>query len=301
MQWLEVSLIVEEELAEAVAEVLARFAPDGIIIESTAVEADLQNEDHPVGPLRVCAYLPVDETMEERRERIEESLWHLGRIQSIPRPEFKTIQEIDWSNAWKTHYQPIAIGRRLIILPVWLDTPNEARIPVRINPGMAFGTGTHPTTQLCLRMLEDYPLAGKDIFDIGCGSGILSIAALKLGARHAYGVDIEAESINNAAKNAAANQVSKRVDFAVGSVEEIKMGLFNIKQAPLVLANLLTHILMRLLDNGLADLVAPGGVLILSGILDEQLMGLQTATQAHGLHIIDRRQIDDWVSLVLQR
>lgn len=301
MQWLEVSLIVNGELAEAVAEVLARFAPNGVAIESTAIEADLEDEGHVIGPLRVCAYLPIDESIEETRQRVEEALWYLGMIQPIPAPEFKTIEEINWAETWKKYYKPIPIGKRLMILPAWMDSPDEARIPIRIEPGMAFGTGTHPSTQLCLQMLEDHTPVGEDVLDIGCGSGILSIAALKLGACHAYGVDIEAESIDNANLNATANQVTDKVDFALGSVDEIKAGLFHVKRAPLVLANILTHILIRLLNNGLADLLEPGGVLILSGILEEQLPDLKLKIRALGLQIVDRRQIDDWVALAIQQ
>jgi ribosomal protein L11 methyltransferase len=151
-----------------------------------------------------------------------------------------------------------------------------------------------------LQLLEDYTPAAGDVFDIGCGSGILSIAALKLGARHAYGADIELESMDNAARNAAANQVAHLVDFKLGSVEEIKTGLFMIRQAPLVLANILAHILYRLLDGGLADLVEPGGTLILSGILEEQVLEMERKIKMNGLRIIDHRQIDDWVALAVQ-
>lgn len=120
------------------AEVLARFSPD------------LDSEGYPGGPLRVCAYLPVDDQFEDTRDRIEESLWYLGRIRSLPAPAFELIQETDWTTAWKQHYHPVPIGERLIIVPAWLEPPDKTRIPIRIDPGMAFGTGTHPTTQLCL-------------------------------------------------------------------------------------------------------------------------------------------------------
>ncbi len=300
MQWLEVSLIVDSELAEAVAEVLARFAPNGVVIGSTAIETDLEDEGHVIGPFRVCAYLPFDEKIKVTRHQIDTSLWHLGRIKPMPQPEYKTIQEVNWAETWKGYYKPIPIGKRLMILPSWMDSPDEVRIPIRIDPGMAFGTGTHPSTQLCLQMLEIHIPVGRDIFDIGCGSGILSVAALKLGARHAYGVDIEVESIENANKNAAINQVTNQIDFSLGSVKEIKAGIFKIRRASLVLANILTHILIRLIDNGLPDLLESEGVLILSGILEEQLSELEPKIREHGLQIIERSQIDDWVALAIQ-
>jgi ribosomal protein L11 methyltransferase len=301
MNWLEVSLTVDGEMAEAVAEVLARFAPNGVVIESTAIDADVEDEGHAVGPLRVCAFLTIDEQIRETRQRIEESLWYLGRIRPLPSPEFKPVREVNWAETWKEHYLPIPIGKRLIIVPAWLDSPDETRIPIRIDPGMAFGTGTHPTTQLSLEMLDCYTPQGGNIFDIGCGSGILSIAALKLGAGRAFGVDIEVDAIPAAFENAAANGVADRVEFVLGSVVEIKSGIFKVKRAPLVMANILTPILKRMLDAGLGDLIAPGGVLILSGILEEQVQEMLTKITAHGLRVIGQEQIEDWVAIAVQR
>lgn len=196
--WMEVSLTVDGELAEAVAEVMARYIPDGVAIESTAIIPDLEGEGQPGGPLRVCGYLPIDERLEETRRRLEEGLWYLGRIRPLPAAEYKPIQEINWVEAWKQHYQPIPIGRRLIIVPAWIELPTQERIPIRIDPGMAFGTGTHPTTQLCLELLEEYLRPGEAIIDMGCGSCILAIAAIKLGASQALGVDIDLQAIPNA-------------------------------------------------------------------------------------------------------
>ena len=194
--WLEISLIVDGELAEAVAEVLARYATNGVVSESTAVTANADDsEGHPLGPLRVCGYIPVDSQVEETRQRIEEGLWYLGRIMPLPAAQFRTLQEQDWAEAWKEHYHPIAIGQRLMIVPAWLETPDPARIAIRMDPGMAFGTGTHPTTQLCLELIEKHAAGLPSVIDVGCGSGILAVAALKLGVEHALGVDIDPESI----------------------------------------------------------------------------------------------------------
>jgi ribosomal protein L11 methyltransferase len=303
MNWLEVSLTVDGEMAEAVAEVLARHVA-GVVIESTAIEANVEDEGRPVGPLRVCAYLPMDAQLEETRQRIEESLWYLGRIRKLPTPQFKPVEAVDWAETWKQHYKPIPIGKRLIIVPAWLTPPvdeGSQRIPIFIDVGMAFGTGTHPTTQLCLEMLDDYTPQGGDVFDIGCGSGILSVAALKLGAARAFGVDVEDVAVPAADQNAANNAVTKQVQFAVGSVDEIKAGFFEIDQAPLVLANILAPILMRLLAAGMGDVIAPGGVLILSGILAEQIPQMKETIESHGLQIAEQRQIDDWVAIAVKK
>ena len=299
--WLEVSLTVDGEMAEAVAEVLARFAPGGVVIESTAVHMDPFTEGYPVGPLRVCAYLPVGEGLEGARQRLEESLWYLGRIRPLPNPEFKPLQEINWAETWKKHYRPVPIGERLVIVPAWLESPDESRVALKIDPGMAFGTGTHPTTQLCLGVLEGQVPAGGAVIDVGCGSGILAIAALKLGAGRAYGVDTDPQAIETARENALANGVSDQIELAVGSMEEIQSGIFPLRQAPLVLANIIAPVLLQLLEAGLGDLVAPGGVLILSGILEEQVPEMLAALAVYGLTVIDRRQIEDWVALSVTR
>jgi ribosomal protein L11 methyltransferase len=299
--WIEVELIVEGELAEAVAEVLGRFVSGGVAIESTAVTASADDSvGQAVGPLRVCGYLPVDDQLEENRRRLEEALWYLGRIRPLPAPQFRTVQEQDWSQAWKQHYRPIPIGKRLVVVPAWLESPDPGRIAIRMDPGMAFGTGTHPTTQLCLELLETYlPENAAAVIDVGCGSGILAVAAIKLGAQAALGVDIDPEAVQAAQANAELNGVAERLEVKLGSVAEIFGGDTILKKAPLVLANILAPVIIHLLDDDLAGLLDPGGVLVLSGILDEQAGEVEGALRAHGLVLLERRQIGDWVAMAV--
>ena len=196
MNWLEVSLTVNGELAEAVADVLARFAPNGVTTEQGVKFVNDEDEGTATGPITVRAYLPMDEHIEETRQKLEESLYYLATIQPLPAATFTPIADQNWMEAWKQHYKPIPIGKRLMIIPAWLDSPEPNRIPIKIDPGMAFGTGTHPTTQLCLALMENYFVeAPLRVIDVGCGSGILSIAALKLGAKQVLGVDIDSESV----------------------------------------------------------------------------------------------------------
>ncbi len=303
-KWVEVSIRVRRELAESIADVFSRFAPQGVVIESMETEVDQDGQGRAVGPVRVNAYLPFDAQFEETRRKLEEALWHLGFIQPIPKPEYRTLKDENWTEAWKQHYRPIAIGKRLMVVPAWVEMPEGAREQIRIEPGMAFGTGTHPTTQLCLEILDGFVRRNNDfldVFDIGCGSGILSIAALKLGAGRAFGVDIDAKAIETAEKNAELNQVEDRLKLAVGSVAEMRGGIFEITRAPLVLANVIAPILKKLVFAGLGDLVAPGGVLILSGILEEQLDEMIRVLNAHQFFVREKHQIDDWVSLEATR
>lgn len=306
--WLEVSLIVDGEMAEAVADVMSRHVKGGVAIESTAVTANDDDEGgRSVGPLRVCGYIPVDEDLEAARHKLEEGLWYLGRIRPLPDAQFRTIQEADWAEAWKAHYHPISIGSKLIIVPAWLESPDQDRIPIRMDPGMAFGTGTHPTTQLSLEMVEAWVRPGEPVIDVGCGSGILSIAALKLGASHALAVDIDRQSPPITLENAAANGVAEGMEAGLGSVGEIRNGEFSIQQAPLVLANILAPILVRLFDAGMAELIIPGGGIVLSGILAEQwedaggTSPLREAVKAQSLEIKDYRRSGDWIAVYLAK
>jgi ribosomal protein L11 methyltransferase len=314
MNWLEVSLAVNGELAEAVADVFARFAPNGVMTEQGVKYTGDEDAGTPTGPITVRAYLEVDDQLEATKQKLEESLYYLGMIQPLPTPVYRQIADQNWMEAWKQHYQPIPIGQRLVIVPAWLDSPYPNRILIKIDPGMAFGTGTHPTTQLCLELMErtimDHGEWKREklsainhdpfsIIDIGCGSGILSIGALKLGARRALGVDIDAESIVNARENADTNGVRDELILGVGSVQEILAGKFAFSSAALVVANILAPVIIRLFDAGMADLIEDGGTIILSGILQEQGEKVIEAGQAKGLKLTEKRQLGDWVALML--
>lgn len=303
MNWLEVSLTVDGELAESVADVLARFAPNGVMTEQGVRFVNDEDEGTATGPITVRAYLEVNDQLEETRQKIEESLFYLGMIQPVPTPMYTQIADQNWMEAWKQHYKPILIGQRLLILPAWLESPDLKRIPIKIDPGMAFGTGTHPTTQLCLELMElssDHrPLS--TIIDVGCGSGILSIAALKLGASSVLGVDIDIESVKNSRENADVNGMGKELILGQGSVTEVLAGQFEFKSAPLVLANILAPVLIRLFDAGLADLIQPDGEIILSGILSHQAEHVMEAGQAKGLKRGETRQMKDWVAISMRK
>lgn len=300
-RWYEVSLTVDGELAESVGEVLSRFAPNGVVMERAVEFNDEEDEGTPYGPVRVYAYLVVDEHLEERRQRLEESLWHLGQIQALPEVVFRPVEDQNWMESWKKNYHPIPIGQRLLVLPAWMEQQDKQRTAIKIDPSMAFGTGTHPTTQLCLELLESYTLPGKPVIDVGCGSGILSIGALLLGASHALAVDIDNAAIVSTRENAEANGVLEKMETGIGSVDDLIAGQFSMGQAPLVLANILAPIIIRLFNGGMADLVEPGGHIILSGILAEQAANVDQAATAHGLKFIERRQINDWVALAYRK
>ena len=300
-KWTEISLVVDGELAEAVAEVLNRYTSGGVVVESNVKYNDAEDEGTPYGPVKVYGYLINDANIEETRHRVEEALWHLQTIRPLPAPGYRPIADENWMAAWKDHYHPIPIGKKLLVLPAWLSNPETSRLAVKIDPSMAFGTGTHPSTQLCLELVEEYVQSGKVVIDIGCGSGILSIAALKLGAARALAVDIDPASVKATAENSSANGVLDQVETGLGSVSEVREGKFSFKSAPVVLANILAPVIIRLFNAGMADLVDPQGVIILAGILAEQADGVKEAAGEYGLSFVEMRQSGDWVALVCRK
>ncbi|MGB8251729.1 MAG: 50S ribosomal protein L11 methyltransferase, partial [Anaerolineaceae bacterium] len=241
-EWLELSMIVSGELAEAVSNVLTRYLSTGVVIEK-AITYDSSGENYLADDeTRICGYILVDDNLVEKRSGIEQALWHLGSIQSLPEISYQIIKNQNWMEKWKEQYHPIIVGEKLLILPPWLDNPYPQRIPLRIDPNMAFGTGTHPTTQLCLKLTEKYLRPGMDVIDIGCGSGILSIASRLLGARHVLAVDIDPLSVKATQENAELNGIIEGIECGLGSVTDIKQDIYSIHQAQVVLANILAPV-----------------------------------------------------------
>ncbi len=296
-RWLEVGITVNGELAEAVAEVIGRFTNEGVVMEQAVRYNDAEDVGAPYGPIRVYGYLDYDGSLEQKKQDLDEALWHLSQIAALPEATYRAIEDRDWMAAWREHYHPIPIGEKILILPAWLEATDKTRIAVKIDPNMAFGTGTHPTTQLCLALIEKFVQTSKPVIDVGCGSGILSIAAVLLGASRAIAVDIDQPAIRSTRENASTNGVLDRIDTGLGSIAEIKQGQFFLRRAPLVLANILAPVIVRLFTDGLSELISPGGTIILSGILQEQSAEVELAAETQGLELAERMQIGDWVAL----
>jgi ribosomal protein L11 methyltransferase len=301
ISWLEVSVSCDGELAESVAEVISRYVTQGVVTETNVRYDETEEIPMPYGPIKVYGYLLNDETVEEKRKQIEQGLWYLNMIQPVPEPQYQIIHNQDWMESWKERYHPIQVGDRLLVLPAWLENPYPERIAVKIDPSMAFGTGTHPTTQLCMQMAESVIQPGDTVIDVGCGSGILSIAAAKLGASHILAVDTDHPSVVSTFKNAKANEVEGKIEIGEGSVTEILNNNFSIRSAPVVLVNILAPIIIRLFDDGLGELVNPGGKLVLSGILDKQADQVRQAAEKQGFTFLEQININDWISMILEK
>ena len=303
--WLEVSLTFDpnqSEVAEAVAQVLARLSEGRVVWSYERPQADAPNHIRDWGPVTVRAYLPTTpQTREEIQHRVEEALWHLHVLHPLPTVRFRLLRDEDWLHAWKRFYRPIPVGRSLLVVPAWLEPPHEDRTVILIEPGTAFGTGMHPTTRLCLEALEDLVRPGEPVIDLGCGSGILAIAAAKLGARPVLATDIEPNALEETRNNARRNRVEDHIHVLLGSVTDILTGEAPVRQAPVVVANIFAEVLAELLDQGLARLVTPHGHLVLSGILEEREGLVQRAAERQHLSLVNRAQEDEWVCLQYRR
>jgi ribosomal protein L11 methyltransferase len=298
-KWLELSVEADTEAVEAVSEILARVAPAGISVEPgfDLVEDGLGARIDANRPATIRAYVPArDQAAADRAvATVTDALGHLQAFGLRPIGDLRTtvVDEANWAEAWKVHFHVLRIGRRLVIKPSWRRHAREGdEVVIDLDPGMAFGTGLHPTTRLCLEALEaraDRAPLGR-VLDAGCGSGILSIAAVKLGATRAVGVDIDPIAIEATLANARHNRVGKRVRAMEGSVPTGE-GPFDC-----VLANLIAGLLVELAD-GLAAEVISGGTLIASGIFIDREDEVRRALEGAGLAILGRRQETDWVAL----
>jgi ribosomal protein L11 methyltransferase len=303
MYWLEISVQTDGEGAEAVAEMLRPFAyQESVVLEQRGDETNLDPEALEPGVV-VKVYVPEDDDSPELRRRVEEVLYHLGRLYPLPPPVFRELRDEDWANAWKEHYRPFRLGRRLRIRPTWLagEPDDEARpddVTLVLDPGMAFGTGLHPTTQSCLRALEDLVRPGVTVLDAGTGSGILAIAAVRLGAAHVAAFDTDALAVRATQDNAAQNGVTERIHVWRGELGTTAAAA-GAGPWDIVVANILAPVIIQLLGkDGLLGYVAPDGYLILSGIIDEQGPDVEAALAAAGGQVRRIISAGDWVTYV---
>lgn len=301
-RWLELSLETDAELAEAISEAIFPFVEGGVALEQKPVlrpgeqPEDRWEEQPAVASVVLRAYLPVDATLEERRRRIEEAL-HLARmVRPLPQPTYREVAAQDWAEAWKAHFKPLRISERVLVCPSWVSLDEAGAKPdditIVLDPGMAFGTGLHPTTQLCMQALLKHVRPGMRVLDVGCGSGILAILAAKLGAEKVIGVDTDPEAVQVARENVARNGVSDRVHIFHGS-HDVAPGHYH-----LIVANILAGVIARLLREGLG---ARGDLFVFSGILDSQAVEVTKAATNVGLRCVAQEGMGDWVALTCER
>jgi len=312
MNWTEISIHTTAESVEAVSSILYEIGANGVVIEDPEVlhrEWDtpfgeiyqLSPDDFPTEGVFVKAYLPVDSgELGETLETIKEQLSHLasyGLDLGKGTIAVNDVHEDEWAHAWKKYYKPVPVSERITIKPVWEEyTPkNDNEIVIEMDPGMAFGTGTHPTTVLCLRALEKYLTPGDNVYDVGTGTAILSVAAVKLGASDVVAMDLDEVAVRSAQANTELNQVHERIQV-------IQNNLLDGMEGPvkLVVANILAEIIVRFTDD-VHRVLEPGGTFIASGIISAKEADVKAALERSKLEVVETVSIDDWVAIVAKK
>jgi ribosomal protein L11 methyltransferase len=297
--WIEIACDVPAELADVLSSFLADLTGNGVCVENLSVDAFSTSEIPDSQRMTVRAYLPAEVDPVPRMAELEVYLRELSARQPgvhIPPPTINAVRSEDWSSSWKVHFKPLRVGKRLLIVPTWEEV---AALPddllLRIDPGMAFGTGGHETTRLCLEMLEkkmnSAGSASPSLLDLGTGSGILAIAAGLLGAGRILALDIDPDAVEVALENLAMNGLSGKVECGTNPLESIS------ERFDIIMANILAEELVRLAP-WLASHLNPGGSLILSGILAEKEGLVRRGFAPHPLKFVETNISGDWAAML---
>jgi ribosomal protein L11 methyltransferase len=299
MRWLELSVEADVEAVEAVSEILGRVAA-GTAVQPTRLLRDPNDElsarEDPTAPFVVTAHVADGPDSAGQVDATERALWHLQAfgLRPVGPLRVRAVDDVDWTDAWKRHYVPQRIGR-IVIVPSWVSfeaAPDD--VVVTLDPGMAFGTGLHPTTRACLELLQQITPMPPRILDVGTGSGVLALAALRLGADAAVGYDTDPLAVEAARANAERNGLSDGLEVRDGTLPAAAR-----ERYPLVLANLVAALLIELAPR-LAAHLEPGGALIASGIITDRADEVVAVLEGAGLDVRERREDGEWVALRLE-
>lgn len=296
-QWLEFSVDADREAVEAISELFTRYGwNQGVAIEEPIIphEDEDKYELDLSKPVTIRTWVPVSPQAEAAQAEMAQHLWHLGRIRFVSALRAEVKDDEEWANAWKEHYQVLRVGRRMVIQPSWREHAAEwDDVVIVLDPGMAFGTGLHPTTRLCLAALEDRVREGMSVLDLGTGSGVLAIGAAKLGAGKVLAVDNDDIAVQATGQNVALNpEVAGVITAADGTIEAVGEEQFD-----LIVANIIARVIIEVAAP-LAAALKPDGILIASGIIAERADEVALALAAVGFHHYERRVEGDWVALV---
>ena len=308
MKWSEISIHTTHEATEAVANILHEAGASGVVIEDShepdRIHEDkfgeiyeLKKEDFPEEGVIVKAYLPVNsfliETVKEIRESVD-NLVEYGLDVGINLISTNEVDEEDWATSWKKYYHPVKISERFTIVPTWEDYElvDSDELIIELDPGMAFGTGTHPTTVMCLQALEKYVEKGDSVIDVGTGSGVLSIGAALLGAKTVHALDLDEVAVTAAKENIQLNKVQNTVQVTHGNL------LDSIKEpASVIVANILAEVIMTFSQDAYA-ILPENGLFIVSGIIAQKRDLVKDDLVSKGFEIIESVLMEDWVAII---
>ncbi|UJF35056.1 50S ribosomal protein L11 methyltransferase [Paenibacillus hexagrammi] len=323
MRWHEITVHTTEEAIEMISNFIHELGAGGVSIEESGTlnkERDtslgqwyeLPLNDIPEGRAVIKGYFSQGIDMEEILEQLKASIEQLRDYDidtGNPTYELREVDDEDWANAWKQYFKPIRVSDRLTIKPTWEEyTASPEELILELDPGMAFGTGTHATTALCLRTLEKVVKPGDDVIDVGTGSGILSIAAAKLGARHVLAVDLDPVAVSSATENTKLNQLENKITVRLSDLlgvikaQETETGSEHGVKLPVqvVVANILAEIIL-LFVNDVYEALEPGGYYVASGIITAKEADVEKALVAANFTIVEKNYDSDWVVITARK
>ncbi|MFZ1984592.1 MAG: 50S ribosomal protein L11 methyltransferase [Desulfatitalea sp.] len=301
MQWIAAKVTFagddEDLIVEWIADIFQDLGTSGVVVDDPHLEpAEGWGSDAVARPLQpaVTGYLPADDRLEARRAELEQALADLARGHRLQYTvTYQGLDEQDWAESWKAFFYPEAITARLVVKPTWQEyAPEPGQQVIEIDPGMAFGTGTHPTTAMCVQLLENHLRPGQAVLDVGTGSGILLIAAAKLGAGRLSGVDLDPLAVAIARDNLRLNGIApERSELRCGYLVDVVESRFD-----LVVANILADVIIDLLDR-IVSVLRPGGLFICSGIIESCRETVARKMTACGFRIDETLTRGEWVAL----
>ncbi|WP_248926723.1 50S ribosomal protein L11 methyltransferase [Paenibacillus hamazuiensis] len=322
MRWHEITVHTTEMAIEMISNFIHELGAGGVSIEESGTLNKKRDtslgqwyevplNDIPEGRAVIKGYFVEGTDMDEILEQLKKSINQLPEFDieiGDPTYELRTVDEEDWANAWKQYFKPLRVSERLTIKPTWEEYsggPDE--LIIELDPGMAFGTGTHATTSLCLKTLEKTIRPGVDVIDVGTGSGVLAIAAAKLGARHVLAVDLDPVAVSSATENTRLNGLDEKITVKLSDLLQVMKesgegttGLGVHIPVQVVVANILAEILLLFVKD-VYDILEPGGLYIASGIIQSKEADVAQALTAHHFEIVERNYDQDWVVLVARK
>lgn len=315
MKWTEVKLITTEEAYDAVSEMLTSIGAGGVAIEDPndirREAANLSSLDYIDEKLLenlkddvvVKAYFPDVMNKLELKQLILEKLDFISQFLNVGKgfDSFTEIDEEDWSTAWKKYYKPFNITEKIVIKPTWEDyNPKENEIIIQMDPGMAFGTGTHETTQMCAKLLEKYLKTNDTVIDAGCGTGILSIIAAKLGAKNITAFDVDEVAVKVTNENTALNNVSDKINSFTGDIKSLyKYINSQDKKADIIIANIIANVIISI-SKEVANYIRQGGYFITSGIINERADDVKKTYLDLGFELVETLKTGEWAAMVFK-